>query len=167
VNKQVETEVKAAMDDLRGRTLSRMPSPLERLIYIASTRDYNSGRYHHAGLEARFGVVASADALLSAHNGAFAEVASLSLGQLTEELLIYIQKSRERPEVFLGSWQKLEPFRVTIPLHADPILVDLFISNIKLALAVTKYRLRTDRRDPSTALQAPSLGLRSRLQPHS
>lgn len=157
----------AAMDDLRRRTLSGMTSPLERLIYIASTRDYNSSRYHHAGLEARFGVEAAREALLSAHKEAFAAVASLPLGQLTEELLSYIGKSRECPEVFLGSWQKIEPFRVAIPLDADPVLADLFISNIKLALAVTKYRLRTDRPDPSTALPAPSLGLRSRLQPHS
>lgn len=167
MNNRLEPEVKGAIDDLRGRTLSRMPSPLERLIYIASTRDYNSSRYHHAGLEARFGVEAATHALLSTHNEAFAEVASLSLGQLTEELWTYIEKSRECPELFLASWQKLEPFRVAIPLHADPVLADLFISNIKLALAVTKHRLRTDRRDPSTALQAPSLGLRSRLQPHS
>ena len=38
-------DVELAADDLRRRTLSHMPAPLERMIYLGSTRDYNTGLY--------------------------------------------------------------------------------------------------------------------------
>jgi rhamnogalacturonyl hydrolase YesR len=47
-------DVLAAADDLRRRTLVELTRPLERLIYLASTRDYNTGLYYHQGLAARF-----------------------------------------------------------------------------------------------------------------
>jgi hypothetical protein len=144
-----------------------MSSALERLIYVASTRDYNSSRYYHAGLEARFGVNAAVAALVYAHEESFATVTFMPLAKLAGELNRYIEKSHERPEVFLNSWQKLEPFRVTIPLHADPIAADLFISNLKLALAVVKHRLRTDPPLPSISSPPPSLDPRSQLQSHN
>jgi len=144
-----------------------MSSALERLIYVASTRDYNSSRYYHAGLEARFGVNAAVAALVYAHEESFASVTFMPLAKLTGELNCYIEKSHERAEAFLNSWQKLEPFRVTIPLHADPIAADLFISNVKLALAVVKHRLRTDPPLPSISSRPPSLDPRSQLQSHN
>lgn len=160
-------DVREAIDDLFLRTLSGMSSALERLIYLAATRDYNSGRYYHAGLEARFGVNAAAAALLYAHEESFALVTFMPLAKLTVELHRYLEKSHERPEVFLNSWQKLEPFRVTIPLHADPIAADLFISNLKLALAIVKHSLRTDPRLPSISSPPPSPAPRPQLQSHN
>src|SRR6516162_11182097 len=56
-----------AYDDLWQRTLGKIPGDLNRMIYLASTRDYNSGRYHHAGLEATFGYDAVKQALETAH----------------------------------------------------------------------------------------------------
>jgi len=35
--------VQSAYDDLQRRTLSGIPCDFARLIYLASTRDYNSG----------------------------------------------------------------------------------------------------------------------------
>src|SRR6202050_4176155 len=48
------TDVELAADDLRRRTLSHMPVPLERMIYLGSTRDYNTRLYYHDGLASRF-----------------------------------------------------------------------------------------------------------------
>ena len=42
--------VQAAYDDLLNRSLSKISCDLARLIYLASTRDYNTGTYHHDGL---------------------------------------------------------------------------------------------------------------------
>ena len=46
--------VQEAYDDLLNRTLSRISCDLGRLIYLASTRDYNTGNYYHEGLASRF-----------------------------------------------------------------------------------------------------------------
>src|SRR2546430_10794616 len=46
--------VQEAYDDLLHRTLSRISCDLGRLIYLASTRDYNTGNYYHEGLATRF-----------------------------------------------------------------------------------------------------------------
>src|SRR5271155_726725 len=42
-------DVQEAMDDLRSRTLAHMPRPLDRLVYLASTRDYSSVIYYMDG----------------------------------------------------------------------------------------------------------------------
>ena len=42
--------VQEAYEDLLQRSLSRIPCDLGRLLYLASTRDYNTGNYHHDGL---------------------------------------------------------------------------------------------------------------------
>ena len=54
------TDVDLAADDLRRRTLSHMPVPLERMIYLGSTRDYNTGLYYHCLLYTSRRRVASA-----------------------------------------------------------------------------------------------------------
>ena len=148
------------------RTLGRISSLLERLIYLASTRDYNSSCYHHAGLEARFGVAEAIAAIAYAHNDVFESLSLMPLSKLTDELFRYIEKSRQQPEVFLNCWQKLEPFRVAIPLNVDPFVAELFISNVKLALAVVKFRLRSDSLSPSASLPMRSPAPESQLQSH-
>ena len=89
-----------AYEDLSSRTLAAIPSALERLIYIASTRDYNSGLYHHEGLVARFGVSAAAQALESAHRESFHEVSLMPLRDLSNELEKYMKSSREESRAF-------------------------------------------------------------------
>ena len=145
-----------AYDDFRARSLGRIPSALERLIYIASTRDYNSGVYQHEGLAGRFGAGAAASALEYAHSEVFQSVSMMSLRRLTEELHRYMESSREEPAAFLNTWQKLEPYRVAIPVRADPTIAELFVSNVKIALAVLRHRLPERRDHPQGALPPPS-----------
>jgi hypothetical protein len=156
LNEVLSAEAQDAYDDFRDRTLSRMPSSLARLIYVASTRDYNSGAYHHEGLSARFGATAAAKALVHCHRKTFQAVSLLPLQRLTEELQKYMDAARERPRTFLDTWQRLEPYRVAIPLDADPTAADLFISNIKFALAVLRRRLPKPTDHPQGALPLPS-----------
>ena len=137
---------------------------MERLIYIASTRDYNSGVYQHEGLAGRFGADAAASALEYAHWDAFQAVSLMSLRRLTEELRKYIDSSREHPEAFLNAWQKLEPYRVAIPLRVDPTIAELFISNVKIALAVLRHRLPDPTDRPQGALLPPSPAPQSPLR---
>jgi hypothetical protein len=150
-----------AYEDFSSRTLAKIPTAVERLICIASTRDYNSGVYHHDGLASRFSASATAKALQFAHIEAFHAVSAMPLRELSDEIRQYMKSSREEPAAFLNAWQKLEPYRVAIPMEVDPTIAELFVSNVKIALAILRLHLlrQTDRR--SDALQLPSLGPRS------
>lgn len=159
--KILPADVLSAYEDFSSRTLARIPTAIERLICIASTRDYNSGGYHHDGLAARFSASATAKALQLAHVEAFLAVSAMPLRELSDEIQHYMKSSREEPAAFLNAWQKLEPYRVAIPMEVDPTIAELFVSNVKIALAILRLHLlrQTDRR--SDALQLPSLDPRS------
>jgi hypothetical protein len=132
--------VQDAYDDLLRRTLSRIPCNLGRLIYLASTRDYNSGRYHHEGLAARFHEDAARKALEVAHRQVFHLLAAYSLEELVSELDVYLKSSHESPEEVVRTWQKLEPYRIAVPTEVNLTVARLFMSNLRLALAILRFR---------------------------
>lgn len=136
--------VQAAYEDLLQRTLAKIPCDLARLIYLASTRDYNTGAYHHDGLANRFRPDTASQALEIAHRDIFYRLSSYSLEELVEQLESYLRSSRESPREVLRIWQKLEPYRIAIPIEANPTVARLFLSNIRLALAI--WRLRQEQR---------------------
>jgi hypothetical protein len=147
-----------AFDDLLNRTLSGLPSDLARLIYLASTRDYNSGIYHHEGLAARYGSEPARVALKCAHKDIFCRLVALSLEELVAELEIYVRMSREAPSGFIHAWQELEPYRVAVPMEVDSTMVQLFLSNIRLALQVLIVRQKQNLACPSASSLQPLLG---------
>ena len=147
-----------AYDDLQHRTLSGIPCDLARLIYLASTRDYNSGVYHHEGLFARYGPESTRVALRAAHEDIFYRLIALSLEELVNELGIYVRISREAPTGFIHAWQELEPYRVAVPMEVDSTMVQLFQSNIRLALEVLRFRQEHSQAYPSASSLQPLLG---------
>jgi hypothetical protein len=150
--------MRSAYDDLLRRTLSSIPCDLARLVYLASTRDYNSGMYHHDGLSARYGPAQARDALEDAHWDIFYRLVALSLEKLVNELELYVLASREVPTGFIHAWQELEPYRVAVPMEVDSTTVQLFLSNIRLALEVLRFRQDQDQGRPSTSSLQPLLG---------
>jgi hypothetical protein len=134
-------DVLAAADDLRRRTLVDMTQPLQRLIYLASTRDYNTGLYYHHGLALRFSEEAACEALADCHREAFDELVSASLEELVHELEAYLQSTRVAPSDFIVAWKGLEPYRVAVPVGIDSLSSELVFSNLKLALAILEARL--------------------------
>ncbi len=150
--------VRKAYDDLERRTLSGMPGDFARLIYLASTRDYNSGMYHHEGLAARYGMEEAREALQTAHREIFRGLVSLSLEQLVAELECYVRNSHEAPVGFIHAWQELEPYRVAVPMEVDSTMVQLFLSNVRLALEILRFRQEQSQAcQPASSLQ-PLLG---------
>ena len=129
-----------AYDDLQRRSLSKIPGDLARLIYLASTREYNTGRYHHDGLAARYREDAAEQALREAHRHVFQKVAACSLEELVQELRTYVDASSQSREELLRAWQKLEPFRVALPMDVSPVAARFFVSNVRLALAILRHR---------------------------
>jgi hypothetical protein len=132
--------VQAAYDDLLQRSLSKISCDLARLVYLASTRDYNTGTYHHEGLASRFRPDAASKALEIAHHDVFYRLAACSLEELVKQLSTYLDCSHESPAEVLRTWQKLEPYRVAIPVEVNPTVARLFLSNVRLALAIWQHR---------------------------
>jgi hypothetical protein len=134
-------DVVAAADDLRRRSLVEMTQPLERLIYLASTRDYNTGLYYHQGLAARFSEAAACEALAGCHREAFEELVDASLEELVQELESYLRSTHVAPGDFIAAWKGLEPYRVAVPVGIDSLSSELVFSNLKVALAILESRL--------------------------
>jgi hypothetical protein len=140
--------VQAAYDDLLKRSLSKISCDLARLIYLASTRDYNTGSYHHDGLAARFRPEVAGKALEIAHRQIFYQLSGRSLEELVEQLQTYLDCSHESAADVLRIWQKLEPYRVAIPVEVNPAVARLFLSNIRLALAIWRFRQEQAQKNP-------------------
>ena len=134
------TEVQAASADLQRRTLVQMPRPLDRLIYLASTRDYNTGLYYHDGLAARFSQEVACEALAGCHREAFRQLFSSSVENLVGQLAAYRDSSHLDPTSFISAWKELEPYRVAVPAGTDSLAVDFLLSNLKIALAILEAR---------------------------
>jgi hypothetical protein len=142
--------VEDAYEDFLRRSLSKISGDLARLIYLASMRDYNTGKYHHDGLAAHFDVEIAGQALELAHRQIFYRVAACSLEQLVEEVELYIKSSRQSREEVLHVWQKLEPYRVALPVDVNATVAQLFVSNVRLALAILRRRQEQEAGAPAS-----------------
>ena len=134
------TDVQKAVEDVRRRTLAKIPRVLDRFIYLASTRDYNTGIYYHDGLAARFSPDVACEALAGCHQEVYRELLLCPLRDLVNQMEAYIQSSRTRPADFVTAWQRLEPYRVAIPVRTDPFSAELLFSNFRIALAIVEER---------------------------
>ena len=134
-------EVENAEQDLRRRTLARIERPLDRFIYLASTRDYNTGIYYHDGLVDRFDEETARQALAKCHRQAFRELLGTSLKGLVAQLEAYMVRTEAGAEEFVELWRSLEPYRVAVPLGEDKLSTELLFSNLKVALAILEQNL--------------------------
>src|SRR5882672_6267840 len=133
-------DIEPAVTDLRSRTLSRLPGDFSRLVYLASSRDCNTGKYYHDGLAFHFSEMVVSRAFAECHREVFGRLVYASLEELIEELRNYISSTDERPEDFLKSWKHLGSYRVTIPSECDELEAQVFLSNVKIALAMLETR---------------------------
>jgi hypothetical protein len=153
VSKRVD--VLEAADDLRRRTLASIDRPLDRLIYLASTRDYNTGFYYHEGLTSRFPQEVVCEALADCHREAFQSLVGASLQDLVAQMEAYTASTQTNLNDFVMAWRKLEPYRVAVPVDSDPLTSDFLFSNFRIALAILQARLDTPRRAAPDASPHP------------
>ncbi len=144
-------EIEPAVRDLRNRTLARLPGDISRLVYLASSRDLNTGRYSHDGLTFHFSETVASKAMAACHREIFDRLVYCSLEELIEELQSYISSTAERPEDVLQSWTHLESYRVTIPSECDEFAPEIFLSNVKMALAILQTRQKSVSQDEQSA----------------
>ncbi|MGD1210213.1 MAG: hypothetical protein ABR973_02495 [Candidatus Acidiferrales bacterium] len=134
-------DVQQAREDLHRRTLSEIVRPLDRLIYLASMRDYNTGVYHHDGLASRFTEEVACEALADCHREVFHQLVVCPLEDLVNQLEAYRKSTHTGPREFLTAWRRLEPYRVAVPVETDPLGAEFLFSNFKIALAILEARL--------------------------
>ena len=72
-----------------------MPGRFNQLIYLASRRDSNTGRYHHYGLETRYSPQAADRAVHRCHGRVFEELTALPLQDPTRDLIEFSESLRE------------------------------------------------------------------------
>jgi hypothetical protein len=150
-----DKKTEAALRDLEERTLEAVAGDVAKMIYLASTRDYNTGSYHHAGLAWRYSPEAAQRALARSHLTVFEGLIYGSLERLVTELERYLNSLGGQRASVLAGWNKLQAYRVLEPLDSDPLCAELFASKVKVALAILEKQ--TALRASSAGLQSPSL----------
>jgi hypothetical protein len=133
-------EVQAACQDLNMRTLVHIRGDFARLVYVASTRDYNTGEYHHDGLAWRFGEKTAQDALASCHWSVFRRMVLCSFSELVGQLETYASSTHLSRSDFVSTWSCLQAYRVLIPRTSTALTSHFFSSNVRAALAILQSR---------------------------
>src|SRR5436853_1636962 len=148
-------DVEVARRDLADRTLAKIRGDFARLIYLASMRDYNTGEYHHEGLACRFTECVAGRAIASCHRDAFRRLVLCSLKELVEQLELYADSNCSTASALVRVWEKLQPYRIAVPLECGPVVARFFASNIRAALAILQSRQLRAHREAQSALPSP------------
>ena len=125
------------------------------MVYLAATRDYNTGKYYHDGLAIKFTQEIASQALAACHQETFQRLVEAPLEDLVGQLDKYIKSNNSEEAEVISTWLELEPFRVTIPLNCDPISAQLFCSNLRIALAILDSRAKNPLKSCPAAWQLP------------
>jgi hypothetical protein len=149
-----EISLADAIADLRERTLSSFSSDLARLVYLSSTRDYLTGRYHHDGLAFRFTAPLAEIAVGFCHHELFEKMATATLKELVRELEVFMRSQGATLHEALNAWKSLEPYRMLVPQSGDSVSKEFFFSNVRISLAILEPHLR---KIPEQDQQAASL----------
>ena len=137
-NENFGEEVARVAQDFEERTLEEMQGYFRRLIYLASLRDYNTGRYHHEGLEARYSSEAVDEGLRLCHIKTFEELEALPLKEQTRDILNFFESLREDRGSLVQAWQRLRSYQILPPANCHPLARALFDKNIEIILRVLR-----------------------------
>lgn len=127
-------------DILRALTVS-LPNDLSRLIFLATLRDNNSGRYFHPDLARRFSQSVADRAMLACHQRIYEQVVALPIEDLMDQLDLYVTTVPAPRKRMIESWTKLKAYRATIPIGINPISAEIFFMKVDAAVAILGARL--------------------------
>jgi len=137
-----------AASDLWRNTLSQIPSIFGRLVYLASLRNANSGRYEHHGLALVCGDEDANNALKQSHSQAFAEWLKLNVEQQKADLDLYISDLSEDKRTVVDTWVKLAPYRNLIPASVRGVERRLYISDLTALMELLRNAYAVAAPDP-------------------
>jgi hypothetical protein len=129
----------AAAGDLWRRTLEQIPTVYGRLVYLATLRNANSGRYEHHGLATRFSEDQAERVLNNSHEETFREWLALSLREQKGDLDSYLSSLDDDKRVVVETWLRIMPFRNLMPGSSSGVEADLYISDFRVLLELLKH----------------------------
>ena len=117
-------------------TMSVLPTPFARLIFLTSTRDHYTGQYFHDGWASESSAEEVSVALGRMHRQVFEAVTSLPLLDLCREIRGHFDSLGEAESRTANFWMETEPYREMVPSGYPDLARKLFISQVRLALEV-------------------------------
>jgi hypothetical protein len=127
-----------AVANVWRRTLSQIPTVFGRLVYLASLRDPNTGRYEHFGLAQMFGEDEADRALRQSHLETFQQWLGFGLERQKQDLDQYLAGLHRDPRAILETWSRVEPYRNLIPAAAPQAERQLYLSDLQALLELLK-----------------------------
>ena len=140
VNSNLSQDVGRIIEEVRERSLAPLACEMAKLICLSSTRDYNTGRYQHDGLDWRYRDKDADAALRALHTQIFESLVVAPLKTLVSDLEAFFGMTLTDRSTATKIWKNLEPFRIAVPEDSDELTRKLFYSNIRIALAVLENR---------------------------
>ncbi len=131
-------EIERLVRDFEERTLAGMGGRFSQLVYIASLRDYNTGQYHHYGLETRYAAEAVGEGLRQCHVQVFEELVALPLKEQTEDLLSFFESLKEDKARLVVVWKRLKSYQILPPEDCHPLARELFDKNLEIMLRILR-----------------------------
>jgi hypothetical protein len=133
------SETDRVVENFQHQTLEEIPGHFDRLIYLASLRDHNTGRYHHYGLETRFSSDAVDEGLRRCHAEVFGDLLALSLEDQTQDLLHFFASLKTERTRLVEVWQQLRAYQILPPQNCRPLARELFSKNVEVILEVLRH----------------------------
>ena len=154
-----ETDSNKACAEFVRAAVSIMPSVLERLVYLASLKDRNTGEYQDRVLEAllalkygkaetdfvrrdeqtiwsRCGKAELDRALRHEHIAAFEDWLCLNMLQQVAQLEGYASRQGIPPHALSGKWIHEKSYERLTPSGAMPVQCRLFLTDLETVLAI-------------------------------
>jgi len=127
---------RSAVLDLWKNTLSNISTRFERLTYLASVRDPNTGVYRHYGLANAFGRDESIKALRSSHEQIFLEWIGSTLEEKYLDLQQFLAGLDESRKTVAEYW--LQRAVTLVPDSAREMERELFCKDLEALLEIIR-----------------------------
>ena len=129
---------RGAKSNVWRTTLAHIPSVFGRLVYLASLRHSDTGRYEHDGIAGMYGEDETDHALRVHHSQTFAEWLCYDLEQQKADLDLYLSKLVDQRQSVVATWSKLAPHSRLIPTSAADEAVALYLADFEALFQLLK-----------------------------
>jgi len=135
--------------DLWRHTLARIPTLFGRLIYLSSLRSGVDGEYQHPALTQMVGQEQAGDTLRQSHGRLFQDWLCLNLEQQKADLQEYLAEA-PHPSALLTDWMGSRAYQNFVPATAQPVEIQLFLSDLETLLPLLKHEHGAASPDPKS-----------------